>query len=119
MHLSLHTVVPSILEAPLSSVQMLSPSPLSLNCTADGFPLPTIAWTRTVGDATETLSMADIGVGDGSFYISSDPNPSMMTVQSIFRIDPTMVQDTAEYRCRANNTLGAIVSSPSLVTVHG
>ena len=113
-------VAPSVTVPPVSSVLLFSPSPLSLNCTADGSPLPTITWIRTLSDGSQTeFSMDSTDVGGRSFDITTTPTSSSTTVESVFTTASTVVLDTGDYSCRANNSIGNVTSSNSSVTVVG
>lgn len=112
-------VAPSFIVSPVSTIQHLSPAPLSLTCTADGSPLPTISWVRTLSNGSETeFSMANTDVDGRSFTVSRTSNVMMTMVESVFMISPTVVLDSANYTCRANNTVG-MASSVSSVSVYG
>ena len=114
--LSFHAVVPNITVNPASIVQVLRPDPVTLTCTAEGSPLPTITWLRTRSNGSEIEFSS---VGSGSFTITNSSNAMAMTVESNFMINPTVVLDTANYSCRASNTLGNAGSSLSSVSVYG
>ena len=112
-------VRPSITVEPVDTLQLLSPSPLSLNCTAEGLPAPTITWVRTLGNGSER-EYSDPGtpLGGGRLLTITTTNtssmPDAMIVQSVFRIEPTAIQDTANYTCRASNSVGNATSSSSV-----
>ena len=112
-------VAPSITVAPVSTVQLLAPASLSLTCTADGLPLPTITWVKTLSDGSERgYNMSSTDVGDGRSFIVINSS-SATTMMSVFVIDSTVVLDTANYSCRASNALGTTDSSFSSVFVYG
>ena len=102
---------------PASIVQVLRPAPVTLTCTAEGSPLPTITWFRMLSNGSEIEFSS--GVGSGNFTITNSSNVMAMIVQSNFMINPTVVLDTANYSCRASNTLGNDGSSLSSVSVYG
>lgn len=58
------SVAPSIVVAPVSTVQQLNSAPLSLNCVADGFPLPIITWIRILRNGSETVF--PVGLTEGA-----------------------------------------------------
>ena len=113
-------VPPNVTVDPESTVQRLRPASLSLNCTADGFPLPSISWVRTLSNGSETeFSMGSTEVDGRNFTVSSTPNAMMSMVESVFMISSTVVLDTANYSCRASNTVGPTTSSASSVSIYG
>ena len=114
--LSFHVVIPAIIVDPASIVQVLRPAPVTLTCTAEGLPLPTVTWFRTLNNGSEIEFSS---VGSGSFTFTNSSNAMAMTVQSNFMINPTVVLDTANYSCMASNTLGNVGSSLSSVSVYG
>ena len=46
-------IPPTVTESPVTTVQVLTPAGLSLNCTADGLPLPTISWVNTFNNGSQ------------------------------------------------------------------
>ena len=63
---------------------------MTLSCTADGNPLPTISWTK---------NGSPINVHDNSSIIFSE-DKKQLTITNLSRTD------SGEYRCVAKNTLG-------------
>ena len=115
--LSFHVVVPAIIVDPASIVQVLRPAPVTLTCTAEGYPLSTITWLKMLSNGSEIEFSS--GVSSGSVTITNSFNAMAMTVESNFTINPTVVLDMANYSCRASNTLGNARSSLSSVSVYG
>ena len=103
----LHTVPPSISSDPEDIVQLLSPASLSLNCTAEGLPMPTIRWFRTLDNGSVVELTTDGG-------LISTVNLTDTSIQSTFTIDLALAIDTANYSCQASNRLGTSNSTVSV-----
>ena len=74
-----------------SSNQIISsPAELTLNCSADGTPKPTITWRRVSDNAVVTMPLNITGE-----------------------------KDTGSYRCTADNGVGKPLSKDVFVDVHG
>ena len=114
------SVPPSITMSPVS-IALLRPAALSLNCTVHGFPEPNITWIRTFSNGSETeFSMDSIDTNGRTFTITnSDFSEFSMTVESVFMINSTIFQDTANYSCMATNEVGSVNSSMAQVSVYG
>ena len=113
----MHAAPPSITTHPVRTVQLLSPATLNLTCSADGLPLPTISWIRTLSNGSDTLfSMANTIESRRNITISTTNSNS--TVQSTIVIEHTLVIDTANYSCMATNRLGASNSTLSFVSIY-
>ena len=110
---SLHTVSPTILEDPVP-VSVFSPTPLTLTCTAEGYPRPAIAWTRTRvfpnGEVTEFSLPMD------KFDLTEIAN--VLNVTSNLAILVTDELNTGNWSCRANNNFGEAVSRPAEVVIY-
>ena len=94
-------------------VDVLSPAPAVLNCTATGEPTPQFTWTKVFPNGTTVEvsgSMSNIAI---SITISGE------NVTSTLTIEPTDAFDTASYSCTAENTIGSVTSSEAEVTVFG
>ena len=105
-----------------SSTELLRPAALSLNCVAHGVPAPTLTWIRTFSNGSETDFSMDTADIDGRTLTITNNSPSggnNMTVESNFTINSTIIQDTANYSCRATNTLGSENSSIAQVLIYG
>ena len=109
---SLSIVSVTLLEDPMD-VDILSPAPAVLTCTASGEPTPQFTWTKVFPSGTTvevSESMANIAIST----ILSGGN-----VTSTLTIEPTDAFDTANYSCTAENTFGPVTSSEAEVTVFG
>ena len=108
----LSTVSVTLLGDPMD-VNVLSPAPAVLNCTATGEPTPQFTWTKmfpngTTVDMLESMSNIDIST-----------TCSGGNVTSTLTIEPTDAFDTANYTCTAENMIGSVTSSEAEVTVFG
>ena len=102
--------------SPSNVIQLLSPEQLSLNCSVEGFPLPTITWIRTHTDGL----MTEFHVGetrDGETSITVNNAILNSTVFSSFFIHSTHATDTANYTCIATNEAGNAISNTSMVSI--
>ena len=94
-------------------VDVLSPAPVVLNCTATGDPIPQFIWTKAFPNRTTvevSESMSNIAI---STILSGE------NVTSTLTIGPTDAFDTASYSCTAENAFGRVISSGAEVTVFG
>ena len=62
------------------------PAMITLNCSADGNPAPTVTWTRVFNNGSDS----DVLFTGNSYVISTNRN------------------DAGTYRCKADNGIGAI-----------
>ena len=113
-------VHPGIIISPSNAVQLLSPSQLSLNCSAGGLPLASIYWIRTLSGGSLTIFNISGVLEDGRDVMITN-TPSSANIFSVFSISSTLATDTANYTCRAINRLGTddSTSTPSVVSVFG
>ena len=111
-------VQPGIIISPSNAVQLLSPSQLSLNCSAGGLPLASIYWITTLSDGSLTVFNVSGVLEDGRDVIITN-TPSTANIFSVFSISSTLATDTANYTCRASNRLGTDDSTPSVVSIFG
>ncbi len=93
-------VAPEITSSP-EAVDVLNNSVALLNCSARGDPTPSISWWHN-DEPLET--------GDGRVEVLS--NGSLL-------IFMTMLSDTGDYQCLANNSLGMDQSDEALLMVNG
>ena len=105
------TVSPTILEDPVS-VSVLAPTPLTLTCTAEGYPRPTIIWTKTSpnGEVAEFSLPRDI------FNLTETANG--LNVTSSLTILDTNELNTGNWSCRAANNFGDAISHPAEVVIY-
>ena len=94
-------------------VDVLSPAPAILNCTATGEPTPQFAWTKVFPNGTT------VEVSETMSNIAISTTLSGENVTSTLTIEPTDTFDTANYSCTAQNTFGPVISSEDEVTVFG
>ncbi len=105
------TVSPTILEDPVP-VSVFAPTPLTLTCTAEGYPRPTIVWTKTSpnGEVAEFSLPRDI------FNLTETANG--LNVTSSLTILDTNELNTGNWSCRANNSLGEAISQQAEVVIY-
>ena len=92
-------------------VDVLSPAPAVLNCTATGEPTPQFTWTKVFPNGTTVEVSESMSIITISITFSSE------NVTSTLTIGPTGAFDTANYSCTAENTFGPVSSSGAEVTV--
>ena len=108
------TVSPTILEDPVP-VSVFAPTPLTLTCTAEGYPRPTIVWARTFPNGVVTeFSLPIIGMDD----VDLTETANGLNVTSNLTILETNELDTGNWSCRANNSLGEAVSQQAEVVIY-
>ena len=94
-------------------VDVLSPAPAVLTCTATGEPTPQFTWTKVF------LNGTTVEVSESMANITISTTLSGENVTSTLTIEPTDASDTANYSCTAENTFGPVTSSEAEVTVFG
>ena len=94
-------------------VDVLSPAPAVLDCTATGDPIPQFTWTKAF------LNGTTVEVSESMYNIAISTAISGVNVTSTLTIEPTNAFDTANYSCTAENTFGRVISSGAEVTVFG
>ena len=94
-------------------VDVLSPAPAVLNCTATGEPTPQFTWTKVFPNGTT------VEVSDSMDNITISTTLSGRNVTSTLTIESADAFDTANYTCTAENTFGPVPSSKAEVTVFG
>ena len=110
--MSLSTVSVTLLASPMD-VDVLSPAPAILNCTATGEPTPQFTWTKVFPNGT-TVELSDSMSNIAISTITSGEN-----IVSTLTINITNAFDTANYSCTAGNMFGSVTSSEAEVTVFG
>ena len=97
-------VIGDIIEDPVDTV-VQAPDALALTCTASGVPQPDVTWTKTLRDGSTVLytTSAD-NVIITNTYIG-------VNVTSTLMINPTDRNFTANYSCRASNSIGSTSES--------
>ena len=113
LFISLPAVSVTLLEDPMD-VDVLSPDPAILSCTATREPTPHFTWTKVFpnGTTVQTLSESMDSISISTTFSSEN-------VTSILTIEPTDAFDTANYSCTAENMFGPVTSSDAEVTVFG
>ena len=117
MKMYLFLVPPTNVSTRNAEVQALSPDSVTLSCSAEGLPLSSFIWIRTLNDGTETMfNSSNIIIQGQMFSISSLPEGT--TVTSKFTISRTFAIDSGTYVCMAINRLGNSTAN-STVVVYG
>ena len=94
-------------------VDVLSPAPAVLSCTATGEPTPYFTWTKVF------LNGTTVEVSESMSIITISTTLSGENITSTLTIGSTDAFDTANYSCTAQNTFGPVTSSEAEVTVFG
>ena len=110
--MSLFTVSVTLVSSPMD-VDVLSPAPAILNCTATGEPTPQFTWTKVFPNGT-TVERSDTMSNIAISTATSGEN-----ITSTLTINTTNAFDTANYSCNAGNMFGSVTSSEAEVTVFG
>lgn len=113
IHLSsIFTVSVILLSSPVN-VDVLSPSPAVLSCSATGENTPHFTWTKVLPNGT----MVEVSESMSKIVINTSISGENIT--STLTINPTNAFDTARYRCTAENIYGLLHSLEARVTVFG
>ena len=110
--MSLTTVSVTLVARPMD-VDILSPAPAVLNCTATGEPTPQFTWTKVFPNGTT------VELSDSMSNIAISTTTSGENITSTLTINTTNAFDTANYSCTAGNMFGSVTSSEAQVTVFG
>ena len=102
-----------VLVARPMDVDVVSPAPAVLNCTATGEPTPQFTWTKVFPNGTTAE------VSDSMSNTAISTTTSGENITSTLTINTTNAFDTANYSCTAGNIFGSVTSSEAQVTVFG
>ena len=91
---------------------MLAPDSAVLQCQADGEPVPNITWIRELNNGSNTEL-----ISEGNTMITE--HVSGLNKTSVLTIQPTSIQDSGSYRCRAQNELNSLLSGIFCITIYG
>ncbi len=108
---ALCAVSPTILKSPVP-VSVFAPAPITLTCTADGYPLPTTVWIRTSLNGTE---MIDSSVMNDVLLTQSVTGFSVTSNLTLLNTDEL---DTGNWSCRASNNFGFTESQTAEVVIY-
>ena len=109
---------PSITASPASPVQILNTAMFNLSCSADGQPYPTIVWVRSVSVGLHSVfNKSSIAENRRNFTLSYS-SISATIVMSTFSVYTSMIDDTGNYSCIAENRLGSSSSNISMVSIY-
>ena len=105
------TVSATFYDTPMD-IAVLIPDAAVLRCQADGEPIPDITWMRELnnGSSVELIS-------EGNVIITKEINGLNKT--STLTIQSSNVQDSGNYRCRAENQLNSVLSGIFHITTYG
>ena len=93
------TAIPGV-ELLVSSTTIGEGNTITITCEAMGYPPPTVGWSRTNGVLSDRVSVSDNATGlTGDGFVS--------TVSVNLTITNASREDTAEYKCLANNDIGS------------
>ena len=89
---------------PVDNTTVVATNQLTLNCSFEGNPPPSVSW-----------------VHNGSMVDTSDPNLSETLTEGYSLLDVTFIDinDTGEYVCVVNNSIGMNQSESVFFTVQG
>ena len=92
-------------------IAVLAPGAAALRCQADGEPVPDITWIRELnnGSSVEFVSEDNLMITE---------QVSGLNKTSVFTIQSTSIQDSGDYKCRAQNELSSVLSENFHVTVY-
>ena len=92
---------------------VIGPTKVDLRCRADGVPIPTFSWIKTLQNG----SVFVYSMSSGNLNISEELDGLNQT--STLTIEPTSALDSANYSCRATNGFGQRESEQTEVIVFG
>ena len=105
------TVSATFYDTPMD-IAVLVPDAAVLRCQADGEPIPDITWMRELnnGSSVELISEGNVTITE---EVNGLNKTSTLTIQS------SSVQDSGNYRCRAENQLNSVLSGIFHITTYG
>ncbi|GBO99131.1 Down syndrome cell adhesion molecule-like protein Dscam2 [Eumeta japonica] len=109
-------VTPTWISEPLDLAVLLGAAPISLECSANGYPFPTITWYRKLGDGLIT--------NDGSneqweeIRVMDWNSDNIRTHNGTLKAAAAARAHQGVYRCRADNGVGPPLMKQINVTVH-
>ena len=110
-HILFFIVGPVITVNPVSINVTIEVENITLNCTARGFPVPSITWAHNGSLITST---------EDEIFIYTLPTSYLRTVQSIIVINAAMANNTGDYKCIASSPFyDSVNSTVALVLVQG
>jgi hypothetical protein len=94
-------------------IAVLAPDAAVLYCQADGEPVPDITWIRELnnGSGVELIS-------EGNINVMITEQVSGLNKTSVLTIQSTSIQDSGDYKCRAENELSSVLSETYHVIVY-
>ncbi|CAH0727697.1 unnamed protein product, partial [Brenthis ino] len=124
-------VAPSWINEPLDSAVLLG-APLHLECTAKGYPMPTVTWFRKIGEGISGMENSDrwevagwgiensqLKSSNGMPIVTNDLNNGQATAgSSVLAARAATRSHQGLYRCTADNGVGPPLVKHVNVTVH-
>ena len=116
--LKLCTVPPALKNRQGTAVSREPGQSVSFNCTADGIPVPVIAWRRN-GQLLLSSSRYNEANTDPAPGFRSEDLPGVLEVMSVLTVTSLKMSDQGTYSCRADNGEGdgAVMEEPYQLTV--
>lgn len=111
------TVAPKIIDTTPDTYTRNTTNNMAFNCTAGGYPRPTIEWTKD--DQTLTNS---VKVAITSRYLDQRPDDMLLVTSTLTLSDLNHEADSGNYMCRASNLVVlrvAVLQSPFILNVSG
>ena len=111
------TVAPKIIDTTPGTYTRNTTNNMAFNCTAGGYPRPTIEWTKD--DQTLTNS---VKVAITSRYLDQRPDDMLLVTSTLTLSDLNHEADSGNYKCRASNLVVprvAVLQSPFILNVSG
>eukprot|EP00117_Sycon_ciliatum_P038430 scpid19445/ scgid28557/ Hemicentin-1; Fibulin-6 len=112
---------PVIMENPDPHIVVHEYEKFSIGCAVGGHPLPSVTWMKNNetleiinGTVNDTWSSSTISVAWNLTEVEGEP----VVYTSLF-VNQTTFNETGQYRCFANNSVGVTASHPSYVDIYG